>query len=100
MRSSAASSAAYRLVFNTGGNDERFSGPELDVACLRANRDATLQDQEEIVSVVVVVPDELALDLDNHHVVAVELGNRGRGAQCSWNWESFSDRLTARGRRR
>jgi hypothetical protein len=37
--------------------------------------DSALQYEEEIVCVVVRVPDELTLDLDNHEVVTIELAH-------------------------
>ena len=45
------------------------------------DRDATLEDEKEIVGFIVLVPDKFTLDLDDHEVVTVELPHV-RGCQC------------------
>jgi len=70
-----------RLFFGDGamqhalGNNEDFARTERDIAFVHADRDATFEDEKEVVRVVVLVPDELALDLNNHEIVTVELAN-------------------------
>jgi hypothetical protein len=59
-------------------NDEQVAGAQRDAAVAQLDRELTLQHEEEIVRVVVLVPDELALNLRDHDVVAVELGHGAR----------------------
>ena len=72
---SSVSSCRDGLMLQTNRHDEELTGPQLDFAPRQSNRQAALENQEEVVRVFVVVPDEFALDLDDHDVVPVELGN-------------------------
>jgi len=58
--------AAAVLTFPALGVPRGSISTHLDV-------DAPLDNQEEIIGIVVFVPNELALHLDDHQVVAVEL---------------------------
>lgn len=49
------------LVFDPGRHDEELARSEFDIAVVHADRDASVEDQEQVVGVVVVVPDELSL---------------------------------------
>ena len=60
-------------MLNTLWNDEQFARAERDVALAHADGDATLENKEEIIGVVVRMPNELAFDLDDHEVVTIEL---------------------------
>ena len=55
------------------GNDEQLTRTKGDVALVHTNGDATFENKEEIIRVVMRVPNELAFDLDDHEIVAVEL---------------------------
>ena len=68
----------HGLVFNANRHDEEVAWSEHDLTVRKPNRQAAREDQEEVIGVVVVMPDELALHLHDHHVVSVELGNRAR----------------------
>jgi hypothetical protein len=65
-------------VLGASGYDEHLAGPQADIAGTHPNRDSPAQHQKEIIGVVVFVPDELALDLDDHEVVTIELTDRAR----------------------
>ena len=60
-------------MLNTLWNDEQFARAERDIALTQADGDATLENKEEVIGVVVRVPSELTFDLDDHEVVTVEL---------------------------
>ncbi len=64
-----------RAMLDTLWNDEQFARAKRDIALTHADRDATLENKEEVVGVVVRVPNEVTLDLDDHQVVAIELAN-------------------------
>ena len=70
-----------RLFFSDGAmldtlwNDEHLARTEGDVAVAHADGDAALEHKEEVVGVVVSVPNELTLDLDDHEVVTIELAD-------------------------
>src|SRR6266508_597533 len=66
------------LMLNASGHHKQLSRPETHRAIAQPNLQLTVENQEEVVGVVVLVPDELALDLHDHDVVLVELGNRSR----------------------
>src|SRR6202035_5264126 len=58
----------HRPMLHPLGNDEQLSRPELDLAVAKLDRKATLENEEEVVRVGVGVPNELALNLDDHDV--------------------------------
>jgi Protein of unknown function (DUF1326) len=60
-------------VLHPLGNDEDLAGTERDVSVMHANSDTALEDEEEVVRIVVLMPDKLALHLGHHHIVTVEL---------------------------
>jgi|GEM_PF-380718 len=59
-------------------NDEQFTGPERDGTVAHLDIERALEDQEKVVGLVVLVPDERALHLHDHHVGIVELRDRSR----------------------
>ncbi len=76
------------LVFDPLRNDEQFAGLQVDDAIPEMDLGLTVDDEEQFVCVVVGMPDELALDVDDAHVVVVHCGNVARrplvieGGQC------------------
>ena len=54
-----------RAVLDAVRDDEQLAGPELDVAVAELDRQPAGDHEEEVVRVVVLVPDELARDLDD-----------------------------------
>jgi hypothetical protein len=54
----------------------------------KLDREPSLEHEEEIVRVVVLVPYELALDLDDHEVVTVELTHRPSRVLSAFNHHS------------
>lgn len=65
-------------MLNPAWDHEEIPRPERDVPVAHLDRDATLEDEKEVVRLVVGVPDELALHLDDKKIVAVELANDAR----------------------
>jgi hypothetical protein len=59
-------------VLDTAGDDEEFALVELNVAVAELDGEVSREHEEEIVGVVVLVPDELALHFDEADVVVVE----------------------------
>lgn len=57
---------------------EQLAAPDFHIAVAHANSDPTRQHREEIVSVIVMMSVEFALDLHHHDVVSVERGNGPR----------------------
>ena len=55
-----------------------YSHVVYDVAVPQADRQPSPKHEEEVVRVVVLVPYELALDFDDHDVMAVERGHCAR----------------------
>lgn len=67
-----------RTVFHAAGYHEEFSFAEDDISFTHLDGEPALQHKKEIVRIVVLVPRERALDLDDHEIVAIELANRLR----------------------
>src|SRR6185503_3877468 len=64
-----------RTVLDAAGHDVQLARPERDAALAgvaELDRQTALEDEEELVGVGVVVPDELSLDLDQLDLVVVE----------------------------
>jgi hypothetical protein len=68
----------YWTMFNAFGHDEYFTGTERDDSIPQLNVDASAQDKEEIVGLIVLVPNELALHFDYHQIMPVELADDSR----------------------
>ena len=62
-----------RTVLHAFRHDENLARTQGDVASSHLNDKATFEHEKEVVGVGVFMPCELALDLDDHQVVAVEL---------------------------
>ncbi len=60
-------------VLDSLWNDEYLARPDCNASITKLNVDTAAQNQKEIVRVVVLVPYELALHLDHHEVMPVEL---------------------------
>jgi hypothetical protein len=71
-------SVSERAVLDASGNHEKLSGIELDVAVSQLDRQPTVDNQEQLISVVVGMPDELALELDDLDLVVVKPRHRLR----------------------
>jgi hypothetical protein len=65
-----------RAVFDATRYDEEFAGPKLNHAIAQLDDQAPTEHEKEIVSVGMRVPDKLALNLDDHNIMAIELGYR------------------------
>jgi len=57
------------------GDDEQLTRTEGDIALAHTDGDATFENEEEVIRVVVRVPDELAFGLDDHEIVTIELAD-------------------------
>ena len=62
-----------RTMLDALWHDEHLSGTKVNIAIPQLDRKLALQDEEEIVRVVVLVPSERNLDLNDHEIVAIEL---------------------------
>src|SRR5262245_34524861 len=58
------------------GHHEHLTGTEGDVSVAHLNGHSSLEHEEEVVCVVVLVPNKRPLHFDYHQVVAIELTNR------------------------
>jgi D-inositol-3-phosphate glycosyltransferase len=70
--------AGHRTVLHPSGHDEQLARAERDAAVPHLDGEMPAEDQEEVVRIVVLVPDELPLHLDDHEVMAVELADGPR----------------------
>ncbi len=67
------------LIFGDGAvldafwDDEYFTWAEVDRTISQLNADASAENEEKIIRVVVLVPYEFAFEFDDHQVVTVEL---------------------------
>ena len=69
------SSSAFGQCSTPRGTTIHLSLSQLDVAIAQLDGEAAAQHQEEVVGVVVLVPDELALDLHEHELVVVQVAD-------------------------
>jgi hypothetical protein len=67
-----------RPVFDATGNDQELAFLQPDVPIPERHVEAALHHQEQLVLVVVVVPDELALELDPLDLLAVQFADDRR----------------------
>lgn len=65
----------HGTVLDAFRNDEYLAGAECDDSVSELDLDSTAEYQEEVIGVVMFVPDELAFDLDDHKIVAVEFAD-------------------------
>src|SRR3954452_11045538 len=65
-----------RAVLDALGHHEQLARPEDDVAVAQLDRELALQDQEEVVGLVVLVPDELAEHLHRDQLVVVHVAEQ------------------------
>jgi hypothetical protein len=62
-----------RAVFDALGHDEELAGAERDIPVAQSDAQPPLENEEEVVAVGMGVPDEFALQLHDHDVMAVKL---------------------------
>src|SRR6202044_4034822 len=67
-----------RTMLHALGNNEHLARSQRDDAVAQVNVNTAFEHQKEIVRVLVLMPNELALDLDHHQVVTVELTHHAR----------------------
>ena len=77
MMISASSAAAVRCS-TPRGTTHRLAGSEVDDAVPELDAEAAAPDEEQLVLVVMVMPGEVALDLDELELLAVHLGHHLR----------------------
>ena len=77
-RVDAGSKSSHRLVLHAARHDEELALAELDHPVAQVDRETAGEHQEELVLVAVVVPDELALESRELHVLAVQLRDDAR----------------------
>jgi len=65
-------------MFDTLGNHEHFARPKCDDPVAQLDIHAAGENQKEVIRIVVLMPNKLALNLDHHQVVAVELADHTR----------------------
>jgi hypothetical protein len=85
--------SCFRAVLDAAGDDEQLTGPEIDVAVAKLDRQASHKDEEEVIGIGVCVPHELALHLDQLELVIVELAD-DLGLKYSSKAASFAARST------
>src|SRR5262249_12793080 len=61
------------VVLNPLWNDEELPRRKSDLAIAELDHQATLEDEEQLVGVLMTVPDEFTLELRDLHVLTVEL---------------------------
>src|SRR4051794_30792984 len=66
-----------RAVLDAARDDEELAGLEHDVAVAELDHQAAGDDEEELVGLVVLVPDELTLRLDHDQLVVVHVADDG-----------------------
>src|SRR5918994_3223209 len=64
-----------RAVLYATRNDEQLAWRELDVAVAHLNRELPLQYEEEVLGLLVRMPDELPLRLDHLELVVVQVAD-------------------------
>jgi hypothetical protein len=62
-------------VLHSPWDDEQLARIQLDVAVAQVDRQMAADDQEEVVCLVVLVPDKRTLDLDDLEFVVVDEAN-------------------------
>ena len=62
-------------MLDTSGNDEHLAGREFDIAIAKLDRESARQHEEEVIGVVVLVPDELPLNPNHRQLVVVEVAD-------------------------
>src|SRR5208283_2119609 len=62
-------------MFDTLGNHEHFARPECDDPVTQLDGHAASENQKKVIRIVVLMPNELAFNLDHHQVIAVELAD-------------------------
>ena len=67
-----------RAMLDPLGYHEYFTWAKMDVSISHTDCEPTLQDKEEVIRVIMLVPDELALNFDHHEVMSVELADGSR----------------------
>jgi len=67
-----------RSVLNALGHHKYFARTKPNSAVSQLNRDMPNENQEKIVRIVMLVPNEFALDLHDHEVVTVEAADYSR----------------------
>jgi hypothetical protein len=78
-----------RTVLDTAGDDEELTGAELDAPIAEFHDEAALVDEEHLVLMLVVMPDELAFELGELDVLAVEFRGNARRPVFGDACESF-----------
>jgi hypothetical protein len=65
-------------MLNTARNNEDVARVEHYVSISEGDRETATDDQEEVISFIMLVPDERALDLDDLQLVIVEVADNPR----------------------
>jgi hypothetical protein len=73
-----------RAMLDAAGHDEQLAWGELDVAVAQLDREPAGEDEEEVVGLVVLVPHELAVCLDDLDLVVVQIPD---DARAEWGVE-------------
>jgi hypothetical protein len=84
------------LVLDSNGDNEAIAGFEVDVFVSQSDGEATRKHQEQVVRLVVTVPDELSLTLTTMTSCPLKVATV-RGDQCSSICASFDESLMALG---
>jgi hypothetical protein len=71
-----------RAVLDAAWDDEQLALLEHDVPVAQLDRQASLQDEEEVVGLVVLVPDELAEHLHDDQLVVVQVADDARAVRA------------------
>src|SRR5262245_29546951 len=67
-----------RAMLDPLGYHAYFTWAKMDVSISHTDGEPTLQDKEEVIRVIMRVPDELTLHFDHHEVMSVELADGAR----------------------
>ena len=70
--------SGHRLVFDAPRNNEELAFVELDDSITKVDGQVAAENQEELVLMLVVMPDELTFDLRELYLLAVELSDDPR----------------------
>jgi hypothetical protein len=70
--------SGHRLVFDAPRNDEELAFVELDDSIRKVDGQVAAENQEELVLMLMVMPDELTFDLRELYLLAVELSDDPR----------------------
>jgi len=67
-----------RPVLNSSRHDKYFAWADRNDSVAKLNVNPTAENEKEIIRIIVLVPYELTLDLNNHEIVSIEFAHDAR----------------------